>query len=43
LVELLRERAGAHFAIGTMWRFFRRRVITVKKRRAMRPSRSARM
>lgn len=32
---------GARFAIGTLWRFFRRRGITVKKRRAMRPSRSA--
>lgn len=31
-----------HFAIGTLWRFFKRRRITFKKRRRMLPSSSAR-
>jgi transposase len=38
---LLRER-GVSFAASTVWRFFHRRKITVKKRRAMRSSRRAR-
>jgi transposase len=45
LVELadhVQAETGARFAIGTLWRFFRRRGITVKKRRAMRRSRNAR-
>lgn len=41
LAEHVQAEAGARFAIGTLWRFFRRRGITVKKRRAMRSSRSA--
>jgi transposase len=40
LAEHVRAETGARFAIGTLWRFFRRRSITVKKRRAMRASRS---
>ena len=43
LVEHVQAETGARFATGTFWRFFDRRGITVKKRRAMRPSRSARM
>jgi transposase len=43
LVEHVRAETGARFAIGTLWRFFRRRGIPVKKRRATRPNRSARM
>lgn len=42
LAEHVRAETGNRFAIGTFWRFFRRRGLTVKKRRAMRPSRSAR-
>ena len=38
---LLRER-GVSFAASTVWRFFHRRKITVKKRRLMRASRRAR-
>lgn len=38
---LLRER-GLAVAISTLWRFFARRRITLKKRRRMRPSRTAR-
>lgn len=34
---------GASFGIGTLWRFFHRRKITLKKRRCMPPSSSARM
>src|SRR5579863_3290148 len=37
----LREKLGGHgvaVAIGTLWRFFKRRNITRKKRRRMRPS-----
>ena len=33
---------GVHFAIGTLWRFFKRRRITIKKRRRMLPSSNAR-
>jgi len=33
---------GIGLAVATLWRFFRRRRITRKKRRAMRPSRIAR-
>jgi len=36
-------RRGAHFGIGTIWRFFDRHDITVKKRRRMRPSSNAPM
>ena len=32
---------GVHFAIGTLWRFFKRRRITFKKRRRMLPSSNA--
>jgi transposase len=32
---------GLHFGYGTLWRFFDRRQITVKKRRRTRASRSA--
>lgn len=32
---------GARFAIGTLWRFFARRRITLKKSRRMPPSRTA--
>lgn len=41
LAEHVRGETGTRFAIGTLWRFFRRRGITVKKRRAMRLSRTA--
>jgi transposase len=40
LRELLAKR-GARFGIGTLWRFFDRHGITLKKRRRMRPSRVA--
>jgi transposase len=43
LAEQVQAETGARFAIGTFWRFFRRRGITVKKRRGMRPSRHGRM
>jgi transposase len=36
-------RRGARFGIGTIWRFFDRHDITVKKRRRMPPNSSARM
>lgn len=39
----LAEEHGVRAGYGTLWRFFDRRGITVKKRRAMRPSRSAAM
>ena len=42
LAEHVQSEAGARFSIGTVWRFFRRRGITLKKRRAMRRNRSAR-
>lgn len=42
LAARVQAETGARFAIGTFWRFFRRRGITVKKRRGTRPSRSAR-
>lgn len=38
---LMRER-GLAVAISTIWRFFARRRITLKKRRRVRPSRTAR-
>lgn len=41
LAERVRAETGARFGIGTLWRFFRRRGVTVKKRRAMQSSRSA--
>lgn len=34
---------GAHFGIGTIWRFFKRRQITLKKRLRTPPSSSATM
>ena len=40
LRELLAKR-GARFGIGTLWRFFHRHGITLKKRRHMQPSRAA--
>jgi transposase len=40
LRELLAKR-GARFGIGTLWRFFHRHAITLKKRRRTRPSRAA--
>jgi transposase len=36
-------RRGARFGIGTLWRFFDRHAITVKKRRRMPPSSNAPM
>jgi transposase len=41
LAELQKALAeqGLSFGIGTLWRFFDRRQITLKKRRHMRPSR----
>jgi transposase len=36
----LKEERGQRFGIGTLWRFFARRRITLKKRRLMRPSKS---
>lgn len=38
----LREQKASAFGIGTLWRFFDRHEITLKKSRPMRPSRSAR-
>ena len=45
LVELqdLLAKRGAHFGIGTLWRFFARHGITVKKRRRMLTNSSAPM
>jgi transposase len=45
LVELqdLLAKRGAHFGIGTLWRFFARHGITVKKRRRMPTNSSAPM
>ena len=40
LRELLAKR-GARFGIGTLWRFFHRHGITLKKRRRTRSSRAA--
>ena len=34
---------GAHFGIGTIWRFFKRRQITLKKRPRTQPSSNALM
>lgn len=44
LAELqgLLARRGARFGIGTLWRFFDRHGVTLKKRRRMRPSSNAR-
>ncbi len=42
LQELLAKR-GEHFGIGTIWRFFERHGVTLKKRRHMRPNRAAPM
>ena len=39
----LAEERGVRAGFGTLWRFFSRRGITVKKRRAMRLSRNAPM
>jgi transposase len=39
----LAEECGVRTGYGTLWRFFDRRGITVKKRRAMRLSRTATM
>jgi transposase len=36
----LKEERGRRFGIGTLWRFFARRRITLKKRRLMRPSKN---
>jgi transposase len=36
----LKEERGQRFGIGTLWRFFARPRITLKKRRLMRPSKS---
>jgi transposase len=36
----LKEERGQWFGIGTLWRFFARHRITLKKRRLMRPSKS---
>lgn len=36
----LKEERRQRFGIGTLWRFFARRRITLKKRRLMRPSKS---
>jgi transposase len=45
LAELQKRlaRRGARFGIGTIWRFFDRHDITLKKRRRMRPSSNAPM
>ena len=43
LQELLAKRRGAWFGIGTLWRFFARHGITVKKRRRMPTSSNAPM
>ena len=45
LAELQKRlaRRGAHFGIGTIWRFFDRHDITLKKRRRMLPSSNAPM
>jgi transposase len=43
LAEHVLAETEVRFAIGTLWRFFRRRGVTVKKRRAMRPNRNVRM
>ena len=42
LQELLARR-GARFGIGTLWRFFDRHAITLKKRRRILPSNNAPM
>jgi transposase len=40
--ELLAKR-GEHFGLATIWRFFDRHAITLKKRRRTRPNRAAPM
>jgi transposase len=42
LREALWRERGVRVAVSTLWRFFDRRRITLKKRRRMPPSRSAR-
>ena len=42
LREALWHKRGLRVAVSTLWRFFDRRRITLKKRRRMPPSRSAR-
>jgi transposase len=42
LRDVLRRERGVGVAISTLWRFFERRKITLKKRRRMRPSRTGR-
>jgi transposase len=42
LREALWRERGVRVAVSTLWRFFERRRITLKKRRRMPPSRSAR-
>lgn len=42
-VQAKLEEQGLSFGIGTLWRFFDRHRITLKKSRRMPPSRSARM
>lgn len=42
LREVLGRERGLSVAVSTLWRFFDRRRITLKKRRRMPPSRSAR-
>lgn len=41
LREVLWRERGVRVAVSTLWRFFERRRITLKKRRRMPPSRSA--
>lgn len=43
LQEILAKRRGAWFGIGTLWRFFERHGVTLKKRRRMPPSKNAPM
>ena len=43
LQEILAKQRGARFGIGTLWRFFERHEITLKKRRRMPPSKNASM
>ena len=42
LREALWRERGVRVAVSTLWRFFNRRRITLKKRRRMPPSKSAR-
>ena len=43
LAELRLKERRVSAGIGTLWRFFKRRRITLKKRRRMRPSSNAAM